>query len=60
MTLYPVSDVSDSISTRNSSLVRSPESQTNLTTAMARVVKESDFVYGKSSNRQTDRQSAVS
>jgi hypothetical protein len=47
---------------RNSSLVRSPDSQTNLTIAMARVVKESDFVYGKSSDRQTqtDRQTAVS
>jgi hypothetical protein len=45
--MQSVSDVTNSIWTRNSSLIRLPDTDTNLTTAMAAVIKESDFIYGK-------------
>ncbi|XP_021928029.1 uncharacterized protein LOC110833839 isoform X3 [Zootermopsis nevadensis] len=38
-------NVTSSIWTKNSSLIRLPDADTNLTTAMAVVIKESDFIY---------------
>ncbi|XP_023706997.1 uncharacterized protein LOC111864168 isoform X1 [Cryptotermes secundus] len=38
-------NVTNTIWTRNSSLIRLPDTDTNLTTAMAAVIKESDFIY---------------
>jgi hypothetical protein len=43
----PVADVTSSMWTKDSSLIRLQGAETNLSTAMAAVVKESDFIYGK-------------
>ncbi|XP_023706998.1 uncharacterized protein LOC111864168 isoform X2 [Cryptotermes secundus] len=43
--LFQYKDVTNTIWTRNSSLIRLPDTDTNLTTAMAAVIKESDFIY---------------
>jgi hypothetical protein len=45
--MQSVSDITNSIWTRNSSLIRISDTDTNLTTAMAAIIKESDFIYGK-------------
>jgi hypothetical protein len=47
MKQHNVSDFTNSIWTKNGSLIRLHDAETNLTTAMAAVIKESDFIYGK-------------
>ena len=42
-----VTDVTTSFWTRNSSIIKVGDSESNLTTEVAAVIKETDFIYGK-------------